>query len=283
MIDLHIHSNHSDGEYSVSEILETVYKSGVKTFSITDHNTVNAYLEIREKKLMDKYDMKLIPGVEINVKYKDISFEVLGYNIDIDKMKSYLDENYNLKDKMEEEFNILYNNLVNNGLKLDGCTFNKDTDWSSYSLYNAVKSNIENKVLIGEEMWNSRQLLFRNICSNKDFFLYTDLSSLYLNINDVVKMIRSCGGKVFIAHLFVYGFSNHLELLDELVKSNLIDGVECYYSAFTKEQNNTLVDYCKNNNLLISGGSDYHGSIRPYKIGYGLGDLGIDEELIFDK
>lgn len=80
-IDLHIHSNKSDGKLSPKEIILEAAKNGVSTISITDHDTVDAY----DRKLLDyasKHNVKIIPGIEISTKINKCGIHVLGYSID---------------------------------------------------------------------------------------------------------------------------------------------------------------------------------------------------------
>ena len=90
------------------------------------------------------------------------------------------------------------------------------------------------------------------------------------------------GGKVFISHLYLYSLDNHIEYLEHLVKEKIIDGVEVYYSGFNFKQMETLKKFCNIHHLLMSGGTDCHGTRKPIKLGVGLGNLNISEDIIKD-
>jgi len=90
------------------------------------------------------------------------------------------------------------------------------------------------------------------------------------------------GGKVFLAHLYLYSLDNHIEYLEHLVKEKIIDGVEVYYSGFNLEQIEKLKTFCNTHNLLMSGGTDCHGTRKPIKLGIGLGNLNISEDVVKD-
>ena len=86
---------------------------------------------------------------------------------------------------------------------------------------------------------------------------------------------------MFIAHLFKYQTENHIELLNNLVRDNIIDGVEVYYSAFTNEQIEYLKEYCEKNNLLMSAGTDCHGmKKKDRKLGIGYGNMNVSEDVV---
>ena len=90
------------------------------------------------------------------------------------------------------------------------------------------------------------------------------------------------GGKVFIAHLYLYTLDNHIEYLEYLVKDKIIDGVEVYYSGFNFEQMEKLNKFCNVHKLLMSGGTDCHGTRKSIKLGIGLGNLNISEDVVKD-
>jgi len=94
MIDLHIHSNNSDGSDSVIEILEKTEKLGLKTISITDHDTCKAYEELENIDIKKYYSGKIIKGVELRCFYNRRIIELLGYNVDTKKMQGWLDDFY---------------------------------------------------------------------------------------------------------------------------------------------------------------------------------------------
>ena len=100
-------------------------------------------------------------------------------------------------------------------------------------------------------------------------------------LKNLSEFIHVHNGKIFLAHLYQYNLKNHIEFLDKLVNINLIDGVEVYHSSFTKEQTNTLINYCEEKKLLMSGGSDCHGEKKKErKLGIGYGNLNINKKII---
>lgn len=82
--------------------------------------------------------------------------------------------------------------------------------------------------------------------------------------------------------MYLYSLDNHIEYLEHLVKEKIIDGVEVYYSGFNLEQIEKLKNFCNTHNLLMSGGTDCHGTRKPIKLGIGLGNLNISEDVVKD-
>lgn len=153
--------------------------------------------------------------------------------------------------------------------------------WPVDVVHSSIKKYEENRKYFTDIEWNDSNMFFRACTCDIDFPLYIDFSYLYPDATEVAKQIREAGGKVFIAHLFFYPLKNHIAFLDMLRESNIIDGVEVYYTIFTNEQIKTLEEYCQKYNLLMSGGTDCHGDRNPKrKIGTGFGNMNISENII---
>ena len=98
---------------------------------------------------------------------------------------------------------------------------------------------------------------------------------------DVIDVIHKSGGLAFLAHPFEYRLDDTIRFIDELRKESELDGIECFHPSADEDKMNILVEYAKNNNLYISGGSDYHGRKKPdIKVGIGRGNLNISKEYI---
>ena len=93
-------------------------------------------------------------------------------------------------------------------------------------------------------------------------------------------MIHESGGLAFLAHTFAYSPNIANSLLD-ILDNYKLDGLECFYTTFTKEQSNYLVSLCKEKGLYMSGGSDFHGTRKiNHNLGTGRGNLQIEEKII---
>ena len=88
MIDLHIHTTHSDGTKTVTEILKQAEALRLDYISITDHDKCSAYDELKNIDVSNYYSGKIIKGIEIKAFYKESTIDILGYNYDYDKMKN---------------------------------------------------------------------------------------------------------------------------------------------------------------------------------------------------
>lgn len=276
MIDIHSHTVYSDGSDSVSEILIKAQKAGLTYFSITDHNTVDAYFDDALKHMDKWYDGKMIPGVEITTTYNGEIIEVLGYGINPDLMKAKLDEHvYTFKEKQLLEFELIKKIYKKNGIQIDFDLIEFDPNTSS-SRKMIWKEIIKDEVLVNKFSYptsiESSSKFTRQEVYNPKSYYYVDQSSLYPSLNEAVQIIHESEGLSFLAHLYVYGRSTEIrEDLVNVIKQAKLDGIECYYSTFTEEQSVDLVTFCQEHNLLISGGSDYHGT-RKQNISLGVGN-----------
>lgn len=283
MVDLHTHTIYSDGTWNVKKLLEEAKKNGVTLLSITDHDLVDAYLELRKNDYSKFFSGKIIPGCEFDCVFDNIKIELLGYNFDIDKMNLWLQEKYskNKNEDLLKEFQILINACKKNNIIIDEIEYDVKMGWPVDCIYKLIRKYPENKNKFLDKEWNDISYFFRCCTCNVDFPLFIDFSFIYPNAKEVSECIRKLGGKVFIAHLYKYPLSNYKKYLDELVKSNIIDGIEVYYSKFSDEQINFLENYCKDNKLLMSGGTDCHCEKDSYrKIGIGYGNMNIKEDIV---
>ena len=118
--------------------------------------------------------------------------------------------------------------------------------------------------------------------SNPNTPLYVEIDDIIPDFKTVSDLIKKCGGFIFIPHIFEYR-DNADKILNFILNNYQIDGIECYYTTFTEEQQEKLSQICKEKKLFMSGGSDFHGSTKPdVDIGKGLGNLNVPNDIISD-
>lgn len=290
MIDLHIHTNNSDGSDSVIDVLKKAQKHELSYMSITDHESVNGHYELRNINVKQYFSGKIIPGVELKNYYKDRVIDILAYNIDIDKFNEYLEKNYkNKTHRMLETKNLkhLYKQAKAYGLTLDPIEeikWDSDSDWGSVIVYNEIKKHPENEAKVPKDLWESFSNFKKDYVYNRNNMFFLDKKDDYPSPAETVKQVHLAGGVAFLAHVHEYKWvKDKIQYITELVEDSNLDGIECYYSNFTEEQIKELLEYCKKNHLYTSGGTDYHGTKRPsVEIGVGKGNLRIPDEIIKD-
>lgn len=282
MIDLHIHSKYSDGSYDVKEILNDAERRKLKTISITDHDSINAHIEIRDNDYSHLFSGKIINGVEITTTYQGEVIEILAYNFDIDKMKEFLQNNTSdLYTQRTKEYNLIINNYTNLGVKFfeEDLPLNLDIS-PKRAILNAICKHFENDnfYLVKESKTNFTSFI-RNEVYNPKSKLYVDYSSIFPSLDLVIKSIHDFGGTAILAHPYIYS-TNIIDNIDCILNTYQIDGLECFYPAFNKKQTKFLINIAKKRSLVISGGTDFHGAVRPnIEIGIGNGKFKIPKKI----
>ena len=269
-IDIHTHTHYSDGTSTVTNSLTKASELGLSLFSVTDHNTVDAYGEITEKR--ELFGGKILPGVELSTVFRDEVIEILGYGIDVEAMKQFISDNYyTFYEKQVREARLDVLAVLERGAVLDEDFVRRmledpESIFDPYHktnrpyLLKELKRHPENARFFSsrEEFENiTSQAFSRQYLFNAKSPLFSDQSSLSPTIDEVIEGIHRCGGLAFLAHAFVYS-ENIISSLDE-VASHGLDGLECYYGTFNADQKRFMCDYCDTHGLFKSGGSDYHG------------------------
>ena len=288
MIDLHIHTKYSDGTYTVKEVLQEAEKLGLKYISITDHDNCRAYNEFENYNIEDYYSGKLIQGIELKCLYHGRLIEILGYNYNKDILENWLNDFYKnrqRKDTQKKYFDILYDACIKIGLEMspkETIKWNPENDWASVTVYKEIKSHEVNKERIPEDFWNDFTTFTKKYCADFNGPFYIDKSDDYPKLEDAISAVKNAGGIAIIAHAFIYKWAKEKEeFIKDLYDNYDIDGFECYHSSFSEEQIDYIVNYCKEKNLLMSGGSDFHGDNKPgIDLAVGKGNLQIDEKII---
>lgn len=288
MIDMHIHTKYSDGTYTVKEVLQKSEELGLKYISITDHDNCKAYNELNNLNIKEYYSGKIIQGIELKCLYNGRLIEILGYNYNKEILENWLNEFYKnrqRKDTQKKYFNILYNACLKIGLKMsekETIKWNPENDWASVTVYQEIKKHEENKEKLPEDFWNEFTTFTKKYCADMEGPFYIDKKDDYPNLNDAIKAVKDAGGVAIVAHAFIYKWAKDKELfISDLHRNYDIDGFECYHSSFSEEQIEYIVNYCKMNNLLMSGGSDCHGDNKPgINLAVGKGNLNINEDII---
>ena len=280
MIDLHTHTKYSDGTWSVKELLKEAKKANIEILSITDHNSVSAYKEMKEFNYKDYFSGKIIKGIEFSTVYDGVFFHMLAYDFDVKKVEEFLNLNYQ-KPNLDKEFEYMMSSCRKNGVNIGNINYSDKSKYPVSIIWQEIKKYNENRKLFSNEEWENEDFFFNSCVTNKNFPVALDMSIHYPTADFVSKKIREFGGKTFVAHIFKYKLNRPFDFIDKLKDNNVIDGVEVYHSYFSDIQMKELYNYCLKNNLLMSGGTDCHGMKRPdRKIGIGYGNMNISKKII---
>ena len=287
MIDLHMHTTYSDGTDTVKELLEKAESLGLEVISITDHNTCKSYFEMEEFNVKEIYKGDILVGCEFTTSFDNRLIEVLGYGFDYKKVNKYLEEFYS-DELVSKRTNILYNRLLDR-IKELGLEFHLErvrdkkftNEFFERGIYEELVKYENNKEKLKEDVWASFSNFYRKGLTNPKSKLFINHAEFKPSIKEIVNLIHKNGGIAFLAHPYQYKFTDTEKFLDKIYDEVALDGIECFYTTFSKEQTNYLVNFAKERNLLISGGSDYHGTNKEnHNLGVGRGNLKISKDII---
>ncbi len=256
-IDLHMHSNYSDGILPVKKMIHILVSFGVKTFSITDHDTVEATEEaINESK---KSGIECIPGIEISSEHNNREIHILGYYIDY-KNKELINELYYFKEKRLSRADHILEKLRLKGIDIERNLLDQ------YSENGVLGRPHIADILVEKGIVSSRKEAFKKYLG---FGSVAYVPREKVQIEQAISLIINAGGIPVLAHP---GLSLQHKDLDHILSAGIL-GIE----VFHPDHNLTLTDYyynfAINNNLLITGGTDWHGDkhyglYHPFKIPY---------------
>ena len=287
MIDLHIHTTYSDGMNTVEEILEKCEQRKLEYISITDHNSCGAYYD-KAFNNNNIFTGTIIKGCELNAEFQNRAIEILGYNVNTDIIMEWKEKYYSIE-KTKEHTEKVRESLLNT-LNKKGIIYNeKDIrpqkniiEYIERPIWEEIVKHPENKVILGEEFFNSFGAFERKGINNPESEYFGDRISTYRNAKEVIDLIHKAGGKAFLAHPFKYRFDDTIKFIDDLTQTTELDGIECYHpSSEDENKKDILLEYAKRNNLLVSGGSDYHGRPKQnIEVGVGKGNLCISKDIL---
>ncbi len=271
MIDLHMHTTYSDGQYNVKELINKLNELGIKYASITDHNSVDAHIEYGDNHLDSIFEGKMITGVEIQTLVNGYLIEVLVYDFDLDKFNDFVKEG---REKFWKFHKDAYKKLLKKadsmGLKYiesekeltNGYYCNMKFQEAIAACYEYNKNIIDKKVLLDHLHFYRNE--FQNPCS--EFFI--DNTNAFPVLSEVIDAARYAGGKVFLAHIDEYQTIKDKDaFLNDIFNKYNLDGIECFHPAINEVNREKYINFARDNNLLISAGSDFHGSHLPHRQG----------------
>jgi predicted metal-dependent phosphoesterase TrpH len=256
--DLHCHSTHSDGTVSPKDLVLLAKTLGLKGLSITDHDTVTSFKAA--KPFADEIGVLLLPGVEFSATVDKTSVHILGYSFDPDHKAI---EELALKHVSRRK---LRNAAILERFKAHNITIYEEE--LPLHLPTMGRPHIA-KALVAKGVVSSIQEAFHKyLGDNKPCCVETE----GISPEETIDVIQKAGGFAIIAH-------PHLIETEALLKKLLdlpFDGIECLYGNFPLEKHLKWEKIAKEKKWLETGGSDFHGEIKP-QISLGVG--GVKEEV----
>lgn len=267
-VDLHVHSNKSDGTLSPSDLVTLALAKGLSAFALTDHDTtagIDEAMEAAEKARMQGHDIEVIPGIEFSTEYEGKDVHIVGIDIDY---RSEAFQKY-LKDFQESR--------DNRNRKM--CA--KLSDYGVDITYEKLCAEFPNSVLTRAH-YAKYMLEHGAVKSMSEAFdrYIGDRAPCFLPREKVtpsqaVSLILTSGGIPILAHPILYHMSDaRLDKLVSTLKDVGLIGIEAIYSTYNSSEERQIRKLAKKYELHISGGSDFHGDTKPgLEMGSGYGKL----------
>ena len=272
-IDLHTHSNCSDGTYSVKELMDYAHEKNLAAIALTDHDTVDG-LDEASSYVKEKYpDMELVPGIEFSTDEEGKDVHIVGLYIDhhnaefTGKLQQFIDSRTERNKKMcrklteEAGIPIPYEELVSS---FPGAVLTR----AHYA-----------KFMVDRGFVRSRNEVFdKYIGDNCPYFVDREK----ISPEEAISYVLEAGGVPVLAHPILYHFSDRkLDALVARLKAAGLKGIEAIYSTYSPSEERQIKALAEKYELLISGGSDFHGANKPkIDLGSGMGKLFLPEDLL---
>jgi predicted metal-dependent phosphoesterase TrpH len=267
IIDLHIHSQSSDGAFTVEEIFKEAKLRNIELMSITDHDSIGC--QELAMTLAKKAGIRYVSGVELNVTFshpkynqgKPVSLDFLGYQFD-PKNKALATKLQQMAEYREERAAKILRNL-NVEFEKEGIAklTKRDFEEIQASVDGVLGRPHIADYLVRKGIVGTRQEAFDK------YLVRCNVPKFPLYLEDASRLVRNAGGKIVLAHpndphgtslvTLTKSLSEQTGIIEESMLS-YIDGVECWHSRNDAQTTRHYVKFAKKHGLIMTGGSDCH-------------------------
>jgi predicted metal-dependent phosphoesterase TrpH len=268
-IDLHVHSNASDGSFSPADIFALAQTRGLAAVAITDHDTVTGAREAL--RIGPPSPLAFLPGIEISAAPPPEfrlsgSIHILGYGLDL------YDRELNQLLSVLQAARENRNPAILSRLGQLGFNISLEEVLQAAGDGQAGRPHIA-RVMMEKGMVDSINEAFDNYLS-QGRPAYVD--KYRINSRQAIDAIRGAGGIAVLAHPYLLRTASRNQL-DELVRSLKrmgLEGLEVHYPEHPPAETFFYERLARQYELLITGGTDFHGAVTPtIQIGCGRGDF----------
>ena len=269
-VDLHVHSTASDGTYTPAELVQLAVSAGLSAFALTDHDTIAG---ISEAKLAAAdCGCEVISGVELSCDYNGREVHMVGLFID------ETDPTLQAELASFNERRIERNKEMVRRLQAEGLAITYEGLLADNHDRVITRGNIA-KYLVDHQLVRDNPTVFSRYLGD-DCRCFVPREKI--SPGQAIRIIHAAGGLAILAHPLLYHMN--LEQLRDflaLLKADGLDGMEAIYSTFQPGDERNMKRIANELDLLISGGSDFHGSNKPHiRLGTGMGRLFVPYEVL---
>lgn len=251
-LDLHIHSTYSDGTLTPEAIVRLAARKGLKGISITDHDTAEG---VEEAVAAGKRcSIEVIPGIELSVVHEGQHMHLLGYGIN-PKEAGLAEALRKIQHDRIDRNERIITKLQNLGIDISMTEVERKSPEGQTGRPHIAQVMLEKRVIRSIDDGFARFL-------KKGAVAYVERA--VLSAVGAIRLLKDAGGIAVLAHPVTIDITLKKipQLLEQLKKAGL-DGVETYYPIHSSRHQKSLCELARRYNLVVTGGSDYHGDIRP--------------------
>lgn len=269
-VDLHVHSNASDGTLTPSEVVHLALQKNLAAIALSDHDTVNGVPEAISA--AEGTTLEVVPATELSCYYQNVEIHILGLFVD------YTDAAFQVKLEELEQARMQRNLDMIALFQRDGIPITPEE----------LQAGNPKSVITRAHF--ARVLVEKGYCKDKNaaFDRYVGVGCPYylpkpqITPELSLPLITRAGGIPILAHPMLYklGYRQVEELIQYLIPLGL-KGIEAYHSSNNISQSDKLRSLALKYHLVVSGGSDFHGANKPdIELGTGRGGLRITESIL---
>lgn len=268
-LDLHVHTTYSDGSLPPAAVLALAKKVDVAALAVTDHDTMDGVVEAIEAG--HEYGIEVIPGIEISSRLQDQELHILGYFIDrhdavlLGRLSAYRVTRHDRNPQIIARLNEL-------GLAL---TYEEVRQLAGTE--SVGRPHIARILMDKGYVTSAKEAFDRYLADGAAAYVARSLP----DPAEAIALIRGAGGVPVLAHPSWLDRGNGITTLCQQLKEYGLAGLEVHYSTHRPEQTNQYLSVARQLDLLITGGSDFHGLTKPdIEVGIGRGQLKVPEKLL---
>jgi len=244
-VDLHVHTNVSDGKYTPAELVKMAAENGLGLLAITDHDTVAAVAPALEAARTFS-GLKIIPGVELSTHAPGSEVHMLGYFIDLNN-QDFLAQLAALGDSRQDRAHAIVEKLCGLGLDITMERVREIAVGGSIG-----RPHIAQALLEKGYVTSFQEVFTKYIGQGGPAYV----ERVKLTPDDAVGIIIRCGGLPVLAHPTTV---NDVESIVARLAAMGLAGLEVHYKDYDDQQRCSLMSLACKYNLIATGGSDYHG------------------------
>jgi len=257
LIDLHCHTTASDGIRTPRELVDFAISQGVELLAITDHDTLSGVAEALE--YASSVDFRIIPGIEFSIDYQGGSFHLLGLNVD-HTYGPMLERLQNLQSLRDTRIYRIIDDLALHGVSIPVGEVLEESQGGAMGRPHVAR------VLVKHGYAPTINDIFRKfLVKGKPGYIKKEK----ITLDDALKLIKGAGGQSLVAHPVSLGYGSISEF-EDILKGFIdkgLEGIEVYSSMHSQSEVNEFLRLAGKYNLIVSGGSDYHGD-KGERLGY---------------